>query len=259
MLFWLIPVLIVLLGLATVAVVLLRRAPRVAMINVETIREERAKRLKERIILQRFDRFRAERLGGAGRALRAAWDAVSKAGRRLVQRLYRLEQYYQRLSAPKGDAADPNAVMRLLERAGAFARQDETVQAEKLYIEVIGHHPKSIDAYEGLGNLYLKARQYEQARETLRFALRLQPENASVLMSLAQLERLQDHPTEALEHLRRATEIRPKNPKYLDAYVDAALAAKSAEDAARGIGLLKDVNPENQKIVEFEERLKALA
>lgn len=258
MAFWFIPVALIVLGLGTVAAVLLRHAPRIAVIDVETIKEERAKRLKERIILQRFDRFRADKLGAVGKAFHAAFDAASKAGRRLVQRLYKLEQYYQRLKTPKAVSSDPNAVKRMLEQAGEFARQEETVQAEKLYIEVIGHHPKNVDAYEGLGNLYLKNRQLEQARETLKFALRLQPDNASVLMSLGQLEAGQGNHQDALGHLRQATTVRPKNPKYLDAYVEAALGAKNAKDAERGIGLLKDVNPENQKLAEFEERAKAL-
>lgn len=256
--FLLIPGGLLILVILAVFALLVRKIPQLRVLDVSTIREEREKELKERIILERFERLRKEKLGGVSKAAGALWTGLSKAGRRLVQRLYRIEQYYQRLRQPAEGAADPNAVKRLLDQAGEFVRQDELVQAEKLYIEVISHHPKNVEAYEGLGNLYVRNRQHEQARETLKFALRLEPKNASVLMSLGQLEASDGQKKEALEHLRGAVDLRPKNPKYLDAFVEAALAAESAADATRGIALLKEVNPDNQNIAEFEERAKDL-
>jgi len=252
---WIIPLAILLISLGVVGFVLLRHLAHIAVLNVETIKEERAKRLKERIILDRFDRFSSEKLGGIKKAIIAGAQAVSKAARRLVQRLYKLEQHYQHLKSPVATSSDPQAVKRLLEQAASLLRQDEFIPAEKLYIEVIGHHPKNVEAYEGLGNLYFKNRQYDQAHETLSFALRLQPDNASVLMSLGQLATSQGHGMEALARLRQAVGLRPKNPKYIDAYIEAALVEKNKEDARRGIKLLKEVNAENQKLKEFETRL----
>lgn len=257
-LFLLIPGIIFSIALVAVLILFARKIPQLRVLDVSTIREEREKQLKEKIILERFERLRKEKLGGVAKVATSLWTGLSKAGRRLVQHLYRVEQYYQRLRQPSGVGADPNAVKRLLEQAADFVRQDELIQAEKLYIEVISHHPKNVDAYEGLGNLYIRNRQHEQARETLKFALRLDAKNASVLMSLGQLEAADGQKKEALEHLRSAVNLRPKNPKYLDAYVEAALAIENKEDAKRGIGLLKEVNPDNQNIADFEARLKDL-
>ena len=101
-------------------------------------------------------------------------------------------------------------------------------------------------------------RQFAQARETLEFALRLDAENASALMSMAELEIAQGFSDKALGHLRKATEIRQKNPKYLDAYIEAAFVVGAVSDVKKGIQRLKEGNPENQKIFAFEERLKQL-
>lgn len=257
-LFLLIPGVLFLVALLAVLVLFARKIPQLRVLDVSTIREEREKQLKERIILERFERLRKEKLGGVTKVATGLWTGASKAGRRLVQRLYRVEQYYQRLRQPSAAATDPTAVKRLLEQAADFVRQDELIQAEKVYIEVISHHPKNVEAYEGLGNLYVRNRQHEQARETLKFALRLDPKNASVLMSLGQLESADGQKKEALEHLRAAVDLRAKNPKYLDAYVEAALDAGQAADVARGIALLKEVNPDNQNIADFEARAKDL-
>ena len=111
-----------------------------------------------------------------------------------------------------------------------------------------------MDAYEGLGNLYLVNDQFDQARETLLFALRLSPNDASVNVSLAEMEtKLQNYKV-AVQYLKKAIQKRSKNPKYLDFYIEASLKAGSLKDAQEGIRLLKEVNPENKKITEFEDR-----
>jgi len=257
--FWIIPLVLIVASLITILVVLIRKIPALTMIDVSTIPTEKVRQVKERIIIERFRRIQKEKLGRVGKVVGVGATAVARTGRRAVQRLYRLEQYYQKLKQGSASAqmVKPETIKRLLDDAEAFVRQSEFVQAEKRYIEVISHNPKHVEAYEGLGNLYVMTRQFEQANETLSFALRLDPGNASIHMSMGELERGKGNVKASLEHFRQAATIRPKNPKYLDAYVEAALVAKVPEDAKRGIALLKEVNPENQKISEFEERLHA--
>lgn len=262
MLFWLIPLVLIGASLLAILILVLRKIPALTVIDVSTIPEEKTRRVKERIILERFQRLGSEKLGRVGKVMVAGGKGAARLGRRAVQRLYRLEQYYQKLkqgSLPGVHAVNPETIKRLLDDAEGFVRQEEYVQAEKRYIEVISHNPKYVEAYEGLGNLYLKIRNYEQARETLAFALHLDPENASIQMSMAELETAVGNARGALEHLKKATTIRPKNPKYLDAYIETALSLKEKEDAKCGIDLLKEVNPENQKLPDFEERLKQIS
>jgi len=184
---------------------------------------------------------------------------ASKYGRRAVQRLYKMEQYYQKLkrTASEGQHAySADVATTLIAEAEGFERQGEYIPAEKIYIDIISHNPKSIDAYEGLGNLYIKSGQLEQARETLKFTLRLAPDDASVNVSLAELEIAQGNHKTALEYLRKAVDKRSKNPKYLDFYIEAALESGSLKDARKGIKALKQVNAENKKLEEFERRFE---
>lgn len=261
MLWPLISVILLIASLASAAWVILRKVPQVRMIDVASIPTERTKRLKERIILQKFERVGAEKLGTVAKAARSGVTAASKIGRRAVQKLYAMEQYYQKLkhASPGGaHAIEPEAIKCLLNEADDLVRQEEYIPAEKRYIEVISHNPKHVKAYEGLGNLYLWNKQYEQARETLLFTLRLSPDDASVYMSLAEVELAEENQKKAIEYLRRCVELRASNPKFIDRYIETALSAKLPEDAEKGIALLKEANPENQKIAEFEERLADL-
>lgn len=261
MVYWLIPLIVIVTSLLTLMVILARNIPRLRVVNVESVPAERAKRVKERLMMEHFTRSQAEKWRRIGRAILSAWKLFSKTARRVVQRLNRLEQHYQKLknvSSPTTATKDPELLKKLFDEAEALARKGDAAGAEKRYVEVISHSPTYVEAYEGLGNLYLVGKQFVQAREALEFAMRLDAKNASALMSMADLEITQGFPNKALEHLRKATEIRPKNPKYLDAYLEAAFAAGSFSDAKNGLERLKEVNSENQKIPAFEERLSQL-
>ena len=176
MLLWLIPLILLVASTVVLGVILARKIPQLRVMETSTASDERSKRVKEAIILERVGRMQSERLQGVARAFGRLGQGVVRLGRLAVQRLYKMEQYYQKLRHVPGSAdasVGPEAIKQMLEAAEAFARADEPIQAEKKYIEVISHSPKCSEAYEGLGNLYLEVKQYEQAREALAFALRL--------------------------------------------------------------------------------------
>jgi Tfp pilus assembly protein PilF len=254
---WIIPTVFIGLSAVVIVIILIRKIPSIRVINVDSIPKERARKIKEQIILQRFQRSGSEKLRVVAKASSILGKEVSRAGRKAVQRLYALEQYYQRLkrTASEGQHAyDQETIHRLTKQAEELLQKDEQIPAEKIFIDIISHNPKSVDAYEGLGDLYLANGQFDQARETLLFALRLSPNDASVNVSLAELEMKLGNTKAAVQYLKKAIQKRSKNPKYLDLYIEAALKAGSLKDAQEGIKLLKEVNPENQKIPEFEER-----
>lgn len=260
MLWWLIPVIVIVLCFGVMVFLFWKKIPQIRKIDVESIPREQMRKMKEKLIMQRFNRIGSNKLGRVGKVAGVAVKGVSKVGRRAVQRLYSLEQYYQKVKqeADGESTSDPETVKRLLSEAGKLVREEEYILAEKKYIEVISHNPKNIEAYEGLGNVYLKNKSYDQARETFMFTMRIEPDDASVNMSMAELETIMKNHAKACEFAKKAVNKRPGNPKYLDMYIESALSAKLFTEAEDGIQLLEQVNPENNKIVEFKERLKGL-
>jgi cytochrome c-type biogenesis protein CcmH/NrfG len=229
--------------------------------NVDELPKEKTKRLKEKIILQKFSRISEKKFKNVSKKSNRIFIEISKMGRRIVQKLYALEQRYKKLQ--KGDGQDahatkPETIKRLLDEAADFIRKEEYFEAEKRLIEIISHNPKNIDAYEALGNLYIREKKHEQAKEALQYAVKIDKENASIYVSLGELAMLNKDPSKALEEFRKAVEIRPHNPRYLDFYIEAALQALEREDAEKGIEMLLKVNSENKKIEEFNNRLESL-
>lgn len=248
-----------LVALCVIGWVVYRKIPQLRVIDVDSIPKERERKVKEALILQKFQRTGGAKLQGAAKAATTVMGAVSRQGRRAVQKLYRLEQYYQKLKRSEDEGvhrySDETIKVRL-EEAQALIKQEEYIPAEKIFIDIISHNPKSVDGYEALGNMYLTSGQLDQARETLQFALRLSPGDASVNVSLAEIELKLGEPKKALPFLRKAVEKRSKNPRYLDYYIETALEVGSLKDAREGIQTLKEVNPENKKIGDFEARFQ---
>ncbi len=257
---WL-PIVFIVASLAIIVTVMVRKVPQVRVIDVSTIPKEHGRQVKEQILLKKLSRVGTARWSVFARHASEFIKWISRHGRRAVQKLYRLEQYYQKIKRSGSEGThsySEQTIHKHLEEAWELIKRDEFIPAEKIFIDIISHNPKSVAGYEGLGNMYIQNGQYEQARETLQFALRLSPEDASVNVSLAELEMKLENPKAALTCLRRAIDKRPKNPRYLDFYIEEAFEAGSLKDARRGIHLIKEVNPENQKIIEFEERFQKM-
>ncbi|MFH1404924.1 MAG: tetratricopeptide repeat protein [Patescibacteria group bacterium] len=262
MLWWLIPIFLMIASLSVIIFIVARKLPQLGMIDVDSHPKEKARKTKEKILLERVERIQSKNFKKLAKVGAGVFDSVSKKGRRSVQKLYALEQYYEKIkkgSQKSGATTDSALVKKLINEAQELIKQEEYVLAEKKYIEVISHNSKCVEAYEDLGNLYIRTKQYAQARETLSFTLRLSPDDASVHMSMAELEMLEGNPKAAVEQARIAVQKRDHNPKYIDMYIETAFNAKMTGEIMRGIGMLKRANPDNQKIEQFEKRLDELA
>jgi tetratricopeptide (TPR) repeat protein len=256
-----IPLILILISLTIIVWVIYRKLPQVRVVDVSSIPSERERQIKEQIIMKKLQRLGGSQWRVVARGGVEIVKLLSRHGRRTVQKLYRLEQYYQKLKRSSGEGAhsySDEIIHKRVEEAWELIEKDEFIPAEKIFIDIISHNPKSVVGYENLGNMYVKNAQYDQARETFQFALRLSPDDASVNVSLAELEIKLENPKSALSYLRRAIDKRSKNPRYLDFYIETALCAGSLKDARRGILLMKEVNPENQKIEEFEKRFQEM-
>jgi predicted Zn-dependent protease len=253
---WIIPLAIIVISFLVIGLIFYKKIPKLRVIDVDSIPKEQTRKIKEKIILRKFKRAGGGRVKVINKKSAAVVNKVSKHGRRAVQKLYALEQYYQKLKRTDSDGQhsyDSETIKKLIQDAEGLVRKDEFIPAEKIFIDIISHNPKNVDAYEALGNMYIENDSFDQARETFQFALKLSPKDASVLVSLAELEIQLEKPKAAVEHLRKAVQKRSKNPKYLDLYIEASLEAGSLKDAREGIKLLKEVNPENTKIAGFEK------
>ena len=162
-------------------------------------------------------------------------------------------------------------------------------KAEEAFIAAIKIDPKSAVAYRGLGDTYLAKNSTEEARQTYKFLIKMEPDDDSVLVKLAEIAESQGDLEEAIEYYQQAVlvndsfsprfyhlaelllkagqpqvakesilqavELEPQNPKYLDLLIEIAIICGNKDLALKGYGELRLVNPENQKLHSFKDRI----
>jgi tetratricopeptide (TPR) repeat protein len=99
---------------------------------------------------------------------------------------------------------------------------------------------------------------WEQAIEYYQQTLLLNDGVSSRFLKLAELFTKIGQPETALVAIQEALALEPQNPKYLDNYIEASILVENKKMAEDGFQRLRMVNPENQKLTLFRERIDAL-
>lgn len=248
------------LSLAVIAVIVARHFAELRILNIETLPRERERRVRSVILAGRLARFGQKQAVYLRRTVAPLRTFGSRIATGLDKRIHDLEVAY--LAAKRKTLRTRGRrtaqIVGLLREADELRDRGELEEAERKYVSVVALDPKNVDAYENLGNLYLEMKKYPEAREALQFLLKFRPNDASVRTSMGEVALAEEKLDEAVGHFRRAVDLRPGNPKYLDFLIEAAIRAKDKSAAEHGLKLIKEANPENNKITEWESRVAAL-
>ena len=134
---------------------------------------------------------------------------------------YNLGNYYLGQKRPKEalveyDEAikrEPQAILALVNAAMAYARLGETAKAEERLNEALKITPDSAAARYNLGLIKAEQGDLPAAEQNLKAAFKADPQLAGAAYNLCVIT-AKDRPAEALEWCRKATTLRPQEPKY---------------------------------------------
>lgn len=238
----------------------LKKLPEIRVVDPSSSKESKARHIKYEILRKRLERLGSERAGSLKRAVLGPVGRRIQEGFRVAAgKLTALERKYAARQKEGGEQAHNPEVLRTMVREAQELMDDDRLDAaEKKLIEVVSHDPKNAAAYEHLGRLYLLKKDYAGAKETLTFLSRLAPTDASVLAALGEVAEAEDDMVTARGYYGEALALSPNNPKYIDFAIAACIATEDVHAAQTAIDHLREVNPENQKISEFEEQLAQL-
>lgn len=252
-------IILLVVSLGVIVVLGIRKLPQIRVVDPSSSKEAKSKELKYAILKKRLERIGSERTENLRRQLSPIAQKAQDAFRRMAGKLTALERSYaERQKGGIEKAHDPEILRQLVREAEKMMEEERYDIAEKKLIEVVSHDPKNVTAYEHLGRLYFKNKDYTAARETFSFLLRLSPRDASVNASLGEVAEAEGKASDALRYYKEALDISPHNPKYLDFYIDTAIMNGDVHESMNALEHLREVNPENQKITEFEERIEEI-
>lgn len=276
-------------GIVAAVVVILfivvKKFSQLTAIDIAAIPKEREAQKKNEIIAARIARQMRERFAASADRVAPFFGSVKKRFHAFYEKISVAEHQYQRriFSSPEERR---RRIEVLMNEALTLRDTKQFFEAEKRYVEVVRLDPHSIPAYHALGDLYLDAKDYEQARETFAFLLahhdkefarltsrqrgRTMSENQSEETNALRVElakdanalgccciMLEDYEA-GIEAYERAVAMEPSNPKYLDFLLDACILGGNRRKAWAVFNTLQHANPENQKLDELRGRLQRM-
>jgi tetratricopeptide (TPR) repeat protein len=259
-----IPLIIILLCLAGILAIVLKKLPLLAVFDVESIPEEKEAETKKKIMEDRMER----KLKVWYNKIKPFLELIANFFQRKIKSsqvsIAKLEEKYK--SKTKKEALVTKQEFQTLEKkieanlneANDLAKTENFEAAEKKYIEILSLDAKNIAAYRGLGDLYIAQKQYQEAIATFEHILKLNKADSQAYFELAEvLARFEDYDS-ALNNISKALEIEPVNPKYLDLLLTISIIIKNKEMAKEALERLKGVNPDNAKIPELEAKIREI-
>jgi len=251
-----------------------------ANLDIETIQSEREIKVKERIISKRLKRNFFRYFSKLTRVINPIGEGISTFFKWSYKKLIEFKDNYNKEDEMvNGDTG--KVVAKLFSEAEDFIKEEDLNGAENRYIEIIGIDSKNIKAFKNLGKLYFDRKNYNEAKETLEHALRLlekdyeeasmdpdtkegeQAEDinsqiAGIYVDLAEICRVIEDYGEAQKRIEKALKIEPNNPRYLDTKLEISIINKDKGSALDAYDKLKEVNPDNQKLDDFQTQIKEL-
>jgi len=293
MLYNVLPVLLIFVSLAIIIVLVGRHLPEIASLNIDEIPEARSAAKKRQLLVERLDRRIRETTGTLWSLTSSVRTRAKDSSIKLYDKLIDLEARY-RLNNSEPKPVPPSEVVAAdLNQAEVSLATGHTAEAEKGYLEIIKNDNQNVEAYKGLGLLYTEIRQYDEARQSLEYARKLNPEDPATYEALAKLSREEgknDSAKEAylqaircapndiskliglgdtllvmgdnkgaLKAFREAVKLEPSNPRCLDRLLEVCILLGNKRLANNTLERLTEVNPENKKLQDFKDKINLIS
>ena len=183
----------------------------IRLLDPATLKEEQERHRREDLIKQRFETWGASQGAVLRRTSQRLSRRFSSIARALQQRAQAWERVVRAEELGQKDA-QPERLAELLSEAKSLARDLKWADAERQYLELLSIDPHHTEAYKGLASMYLKQKQYDQARETLEYLLKMHKEDDAVFAGLADVEEVEGREAKAEQYRKKAWEMNPHQP-----------------------------------------------
>lgn len=263
-----ISIILVLIGLLIIASIILKKFPALAILDVENIPGQKEAKFKEEIIKKRLERD----LSKWSNVFIKIWHFLNSITSGPLHKAYlklkEIKDTYRR--SKKLTLSERREHIRNLFRiAEDSLKNDDLDKAEASLIEIVSLEQKNLPAFVELADVYSAGKKWAEARQTLGHALKLCKASKEeyftgditlqkIYFSLALVNDSLGDYVEALDNIAEALEIEPNNPRYLDLAIELAITTKKKNYAIELLERLREVNPENAKLVELFEEISAL-
>ncbi len=288
-------IILLILSLGFLIWLLLKKMPNLVNINVSNLPEYKTKQKKQDILKTRLQRDLGKVFASVKTLSLPAKEKVFDFFKDNYSKLKELEKDLRRKSQQQLTSSldKSQAVDKLLTEAKQLFNDEKYQEAESVLLDALQIDQYSIEVYKLLADVYWEEKEYEQAKDTLQYLLKLtHNEDAGVFSSLASIAKERgnlkqaeddylksislvednylnylnlaqvylelDDNHKALETAKHSLILAPNNPKVLDFLIELSIIMRDKELAKEYLERLNSVNPDNQKISVFAEQIEEI-
>lgn len=242
-------IILILVALGVIAFIVVPKLPLLSSLHTDPSPEEKLQQLKKNIVIDRISR----------KVKLLEKKVLSpETSKRISDKI---KEFYTKLKVveEKYRVGTREAKIEMLLKRGQENISDDAELAEQCFIEVINFDKRNADAYIGLAQIYLAKKKLNEAKEVIEFLAKLDPAASNnYIFALAEAYLQGGDVEQARKYGERVLKSETENPRYLDFLIELAIIDGNQKQAQRYLTKLENVNPENAKIGEFEERIKSL-
>ncbi|PKL72556.1 hypothetical protein CVV26_00910 [Candidatus Kuenenbacteria bacterium HGW-Kuenenbacteria-1] len=255
---------IILISFGIILKIIIPKFPRLSLIEIENLPKEQQVETKKEIIKNRLERKLEEKYKKILhflRFLKPFNEKIKKFFSKLREKFLILEQKYilkYKHLIKKEPELVQDKIKNLFIQGKELIEKKEFKKAESFFIEIISFDSKNIEAYKQLAEIYFQQNDYDHTKEILYFIQKLDINNETVSAQLGIIHKTLGEHESAINNFKKALLLTPNNPRNLDLLIEEYIIIKNQFLAEKVLKKLKEVNPENQKIKEFEERIKKM-
>lgn len=257
---------LIIVSILLILFVVLKKFPALALLDVDSLPGEKEARFKNQIIKQKVERDLSRISGFFGRFYLSLSRSISRFFESTQAQLKKRRINYK--STENISQEDREKMINSL-----FISSDELIKkedfsgAEEKLLEAISLDQKNCLAFFKLAAIYEEQKKWPEARQTYEHSLKIAKQTmkneeelkevsiSEIYFSLSFVEKEAGYLEAALENIHEALEHEPNNPRYLDLILDLSIIRKDKELALVFLEKLASVNPENNKLSEWQEKI----
>lgn len=255
---------IIIICLIIIGFIIFKKFPKLSAIDLEAMKKYKQSQVKVSIVEERLERnLRIIKNKISVKSAPARKRIANKVKNWYQKALHLQRQYKQKITQDKPLKLQDKESLRqkvynLIQKALDLIKQQKFVDAEKVLIEAISIDKQNIETYKTLGDLYIQKKDYEHAKETFEFIKQINSSDEAIWRQLGLLFELTNNLTESVKYYKKAVDLSPNNPKNLDLLLDICIKDKDSYLAKSTFEKLKQVNPENQKLADYQKKIEEL-
>lgn len=287
-------IIVVIISIGITGSIIIKKIPQLKRVDVNRIDSYREGKIKNQILEKKLKRDVGLFKNKIGLKLKPIFEKISEKIKKLKAKTLRIEKKYREKLARVHFDDKISLEIKInehLENAENFIKEKDWAKAENEYIEALKVDIHSTNTYIKLADLYYAKKDYEKAKETYEYAIKLQENdyiynklgdistemgdlnNAAISYSksismtannpiyyfnLAKINLKLEQYEDCLHNISRSLNLEPENPKFLDFLLDLSIIMKDKNLAEKTITKLIEVNPENNNIPEYRDKINKI-